>query len=128
MSFDTQSAEFDAFAKAAKTWREQPGIVDNFYPEWRHGFENDLQAFFEAAQANGRFDPTSRFGMKLPGVALLRECMEKFRFYQGQHEQKAADLRALGSSWELRAQDSSAKAEVNRGIANRIESFLRNEK
>lgn len=61
----TQSDEFDALANLVITWRTQPAIVDDGYPEWRHGFENDLDAFFHAALKNGRFEPNARFGLRL---------------------------------------------------------------
>lgn len=139
MSIETQSAEFDALDNLAKVYREtiqSVAIVDDGYPEARHQFEGALQSFFEAAERNGRFAPTSRFGMRLPSVALLRDCMEKFRFYQGQHEQKGDQLEqelerenrtveARGINAKLR--DTRDKAEVNKAIANRIERFLKNE-
>jgi hypothetical protein len=43
---------------------------------------------------------------------LLRECGEQFRFYEGSH-------RAKGTA------DADAKAEVNAGLASRVESLLR---
>lgn len=63
--FELQSIEFDALEAIIKDWREQPAIVDDWYPEWRHGFENKLHDFFVACMMNGRFDPKSRFGREL---------------------------------------------------------------
>jgi archaellum biogenesis ATPase FlaH len=68
---ETQSAEFDALEALAKTYKEtiqSVAIVDDFYPEARFNYERALQNFFEKCQANGRFEPGSRFGMKLAGM------------------------------------------------------------
>lgn len=63
--FKTQCDEFDVFGELVKSWRTQPVIVDDDYPQWRFEFEGVLDRFFLAAMANGRFDPNSRFGLRL---------------------------------------------------------------
>jgi len=132
-AFRKQCDEFDALEALIKTWGNQPAIVDDDYPSWRHGFEGALQTFFEKAEANGRFKPNSRFGMKLPGVALLREAGKKFRAYQASHEAKyrtiEAEIAALDEGDDhfparTRLSDTHEKARVNADIATRIEAEL----
>lgn len=120
--FDLQCKEFDALRDLIQEWGSQPAIVDDFYPEWRHGFENKMQSFLQACEANGRFRPTSRFGMRLPGVALLREAAEKFRAYEKGHRAKADSFKAAGEF--LAHNGANHKAAVNADIAARIEAHL----
>lgn len=132
----TQSEEFDALEALMKTYREtiqSVAIVDDAYPQARYEFEGALQTFFEKAEANGRFKPNSRFGMRLPGVALLRKAAEKFRFYQSQHEQKYRDIEAEIAKLDegddhfplrTRLSDTHDKARVNHALATEIEGFL----
>lgn len=53
--FAAQNAEFDAVAELAKQYRRltMTGIVDDDYPEVRHGYESALTALLDAIAANG---------------------------------------------------------------------------
>ena len=54
-----QTVEFDAAAKLAEQYRRitLTAIVDDDYPEVRHGYESAVAAFLEACAANGRKMP-----------------------------------------------------------------------
>jgi NTP pyrophosphatase (non-canonical NTP hydrolase) len=49
-----QNAEFDALTQLAKEWRrlQMTPVVDDDYPEVRHGYESVLQSFVDALTAN----------------------------------------------------------------------------
>lgn len=53
-----QGKEFDAADRLAKAMKRinQTAIVDDDYPEVRHGYESALRSLYEAMKANGRFD------------------------------------------------------------------------
>lgn len=132
--FHNQCAEFDRFGELVKCWNEQPAIVDDDYPAWRHEFEGRLQSFFEAALANGRFSPRSRFGMKLPSVALLQNAEAKFRAYAQQHMAKIpvleAGIAALDEGDDVmplrrKIADTTTKADVNLRTAEAISEYLK---
>lgn len=52
--FKQQKREFDAVDKLTDHWHRQPAIVDDDYPEWRHGYESHLKDLVSALQKNGR--------------------------------------------------------------------------
>jgi hypothetical protein len=74
-----QSAEFDTLAKLARTFNSLPAVVDDDYPEGRFNYENDLEDFIRALQANGRFKAGSRMGRLFPKTICL--CGST-RFYE----------------------------------------------
>jgi len=51
-----QNAEFDTLRELIKQWRrvELTPVVDDDYPEVRHGYESALSTFIDALRANGR--------------------------------------------------------------------------
>lgn len=53
---DLQNKEFDAVAKLCEQYRRitLTAVVDDDYPEVRHGYESALMTFMEALAANGR--------------------------------------------------------------------------
>lgn len=51
---EIQRAEFDAVVRLIETYRRQPAIVDNDYPEWRHDYEGSINELLRACVANGR--------------------------------------------------------------------------
>jgi len=55
-SMELQKAEFDAVAELAKQYRRitMTPIVDDDYPEVRHGYEGAVRGVIEAFKANGR--------------------------------------------------------------------------
>lgn len=56
MTLETQRAEFNAVAELAAQYRriELCPIVDDDYPEVRHGYESALRSLLDALAANGR--------------------------------------------------------------------------
>jgi hypothetical protein len=51
-----QNAEFDALENLTRQWRriQMTPVVDDDYPEVRHGYEGALASFLSACKANGR--------------------------------------------------------------------------
>lgn len=54
-----QNAEFDAVSELSRQWRriQLTPVVDDDYPEVRHGYESAVRAFLEACHKNGRRMP-----------------------------------------------------------------------
>ena len=65
---ETQRLEFEAMAELAKQWRriQMTPIVDDDYPEVRHGYESALNEFLRKCFENGRQMPSR--GNPRPGV------------------------------------------------------------
>lgn len=79
MSIETQGAEFDAVEALAKTYREtiqSVAVVDDGYPEARHYYDGALQTLLEKCQANGRYAPGSRFGMRLASLVVPQDVID----------------------------------------------------
>lgn len=80
MSIETQSAEFDAVEALAKTYRDtiqSVAIVDDGYPEARFNYERALHTLFEKCQDNGRYEPGSRFGIRLASSGVPQDVLDK---------------------------------------------------
>lgn len=47
-----QKDEFDAVADLVRLWNQQPSIVDDDYPEWRHKYDRQLFVLVKAVKVN----------------------------------------------------------------------------
>lgn len=107
----TQGDEFDAMAKLAERWRplSMTAVVDDDYPEMRHGWESALADFCDAMRRNGRDPSTGRPVRRMVNV----DEAGKITPVAGTLNALAAELHEANATWWTAADGS--RLERNKG-------------